>query len=190
MERSIRQEQVVRQLPPANPASAVEMPLMALVVGVMSAVAAEAAKSAESEQEKEHLAEMAAMLPPPCPEVEPQQVLRIQLAALKINDLPVKNHGVAIAHLFCTPESRETFGPPEQFATLFKDPMYAPLLNFEHVEFEPIYVMDDRASQRFCVTDAKGDKAHYLARLLIQKTGPEAGCWLTDSILRVACQTV
>ncbi len=163
---------------------------MALVVGVMSAVAAEAAKSANSEQEKERLAEMAAMLPPPCPEVEPHQVLRIQLAALKVNDLPVKNHGVAIAHLFCTPESREILGPPELFANLFKDPMYAPLLNFDEVEFEPITIKNDRATQRFSVTDLLGERAYYVAHLLIQKTGDEAGCWLTDSILRVACQKV
>lgn len=167
-----------------NDSSPQNVQLMALVIGVMSAVTAEVKKCAEEETANHTLAALVEMLPPPSPDLHPDQVLRIQLSALKANDVPTTNHGIEVAHRFCTAESRAILGTPSQFAQLFRDPMYSPLLNFKSVTFEPTYLKSDRASVRFTVSCAKGCEANYIAHLVVEISGPDVGCWMTDSILR------
>ncbi len=158
--------------------------LMALVIGVMSAVTAEVERTAQERTDNDHLAEMVKLLPKPDPNHRPDQVLKIQLAALKANDIPSPNHGIALAHRFCTAESRALLGAPKEFVQLFRDPMYSPLLNFQAVNFGSAYEKQNRVSIRFTVTAADGAEAHYIAHLVKETSGPDTDCWMTDSILR------
>lgn len=178
---SRRKQKSAAAIGDANPQN---VHMMALVIGVMSAVTAEVEKVAEQEVASHRMAGMIKMLPLPHQELTPEQVLKIQLAALKMNDVPADNNGVRTAHRFCTAESRAILGTPEQFTLLFRDPMYSPLLNFQSLRFDGVYRKGSRACIQFTVTCGKGSEAHYIAHLVIEEDGPDKGCWMTDSILR------
>jgi hypothetical protein len=67
--------------------------------------------------------------PKPSPELLPEDVVKIQLNALKHND--EKNHGIAIAYRFASPENRLHTGPLERFIRMLHNPLYAPMLNYD-----------------------------------------------------------
>ena len=161
-----------------------DAPLMALVTGVMSAVNAELEKNEEQGAGADP-SNLVKQLPTASPVLQPDEVVKIQLAALKMNDVPVPGHGVKVTFNFCTPESRDYLGDAAHLAVLFRDPGYAPLLNFKSVEFQAISIRHDRATQRFTVIGADGRPANFVAHLLLQTKGEERDCWLTDAILRL-----
>lgn len=164
-----------------------DAPMMAIVIGITTAVNAELSKCLETPPVDE-MTGLVQQLPAPSPALTPEQVLGIQLAALKMNDVPEPNNGVRVAWDFCTPESQDYVGGRAHFEDLYRDVMYLPLVNFREVQFSPMTQNAHRASQRFTVVPRQGKAQHYVAHLVCQQAGDRNGCWLVDAILPVSGQ--
>jgi hypothetical protein len=119
-------------------------------------------------------------LPQPNPALSPEQVVKIQLEALKNND--ETNHGIEITFNFASPTNKKYTGPLPRFIQMVKNPLYRPMLNHRSAEYEPIEVSGDTARQRVILTGADGQTVIYLFSLSKQVDGPWKGCWMTDSV--------
>lgn len=155
-----------------------EFVLLALVVGVMSAVKAEAACAGQVADPE--ITMILGRLPTPNPGLTPDQVVKIQLSAFKIND--AADQGVRKAYDFASPASKRVAGPVERFAVLVRNPVYLPLLNFNLVQFGSINVIGEDAEQHVSVTSSQGVEFNYLFRLSRQAIGEFSGCWMTDRL--------
>lgn len=120
----------------------------------------------------------------PSPGLTPQEVVRIQLQALKKNDVPETDNGIRIAFRFASPRSLAFTGPLEHFVSIVKNPTFAALVNHDSATFYPLRLEGDNAIQRVTIRDSSGQRAVFLFYLSRQKSGPDAGCWLTDGIVR------
>src|SRR5688572_22034437 len=114
-----------------------EFMLLALVVSVMSAVKAEAGQiiSIQKHDPDPAIGALLEQLPSPAPGLTPDQVVRIQLSAFKVND--AADQGLQKVYDFASPASRVIAGPVERFSLLVRNPVYLPLLGFESVSFGP-----------------------------------------------------
>ncbi|MDX1993075.1 MAG: DUF4864 domain-containing protein [bacterium] len=123
--------------------------------------------------------------PVPHPTYSPDEVIRIQLRALQHNDHPGSNSGIAVAFGFASPANRVVTGPLMRFMFLVHDTLYAPLLNFQCVDYAPIVVDGNFAQQVVRVVGQHGESAAYVFGLSRQENDPFSGCWMTDSVLRI-----
>ena len=121
----------------------------------------------------------------PDPKLKPEEVIAIQLEALKSNkDMP-DDAGIAITFNFASPANRKMTGPLPRFIEMLKNPFYAIMLNFERYEAGKIERDGDVAQQRVTLIDAKGNRAMFLFILSKQKEAPYKDCWMTDIVHRV-----
>lgn len=120
----------------------------------------------------------------PSPDLTPNEVVRLQLQALKRNDEPAPDTGIEIAFRFASPSNREVTGPLPRFVELVKNPAYLPLLNHRSASQSPIEIKDDVARQRVRVVDEAGATAIFIFTLSKQTQAPYAGCWMTDGVER------
>lgn len=120
----------------------------------------------------------------PSPDLEPDEVVKIQLDALQNDDLTPDNAGVRAAFRFASPENREQTGPIDRFIRLVKNPLYTPLIGFERAEVGIMLILGDYAQQRVRVMNAKKGAATYVFTLSRQYAAPYEGCWMTDNVVR------
>ena len=157
-----------------------EFMLLALVVSVMSAVKAEAEHKTNTNVPDPETAALLSTFPQPCEELTPEQVVRIQLSAFKVND--AADQGLKKAYEFASPESRIIAGPLERFAVLVRNPVYLPLLNFESVTLGAMQIVGEEAEQPISIIASSGAAASYRFRLSRQQFGEHEGCWMTDRV--------
>jgi len=173
---------------PADEKPVSEVTLLALVVSVMSAVVSEAGKEYEEATGVVPSADCAAalaLLPSPSSDFSPEQVVKIQLSALKLNDLAGHDSGVEKVYEYASAANVEMTATPENFRNLMKSPVYRPLVGFTQVEFEPIRCDGHSAEQSVLVTPANGAApVKYTFLLMREMFGEKAGCWLVDGIAR------
>ena len=130
------------------------------------------------------LEEILGTLPQPDPTLGPEQVIQIQLKALKRNDEPEPDTGIATAFNFASPDNRATTGPLGRFALMVHSPAYAPMLNYKAEQIGPLEMVGDSVQQSVLLLDAQGKTAVYAFVLSRQEDGPCAGCWMTDGVMR------
>jgi hypothetical protein len=121
----------------------------------------------------------------PDPGLTPEQVISIQLEALKSNRDLSGDRGIAISFNFASPANRRMTGPLARFIEMVKNPLYAIMLNFERYEAAKIEIDGDVARQRVTLIDAKGNRSLFLFVLSKQKEAPYKDCWMTDVVQRV-----
>jgi hypothetical protein len=124
-------------------------------------------------------------LPQPLPELPPYMVVKLQLEALQNNDDPVPDYGIKVAFQFASPANRVSTGPLSHFTQLVKNPLYAPMLNFQVAEYGPIAVVETEAQQLVTIISADGEPASYVFTLSRQSVPPYMGCWMTDGVVRI-----
>jgi len=121
--------------------------------------------------------------PGPDPALGPQDVVRIQLEALRGND--AGDEGIAAAFRFASPGNRASTGPVARFARMIKAGPYRLMLKYRAVDFEPVEVRGDRARQRVTLIGVEGSMTYefYLSR----QPAPECPgrCWMTDAVTAV-----
>jgi hypothetical protein len=121
----------------------------------------------------------------PDPKLTPEEVVAIQLEALKSNrDLP-DDRGIEITFNFASPANRKMTGPLARFVQMLKNPLYAIMLNFERYETAKVEYDGDTASQRVTLIDAGGNRSLFLFVLSKQREAPYENCWMTDIVHRV-----
>lgn len=116
----------------------------------------------------------------PTPELAPDQVVRIQLNALRHND--VENRGIEVAFRFASPNNKLSTGPLPRFVRMMQQGPYSLMLAYENVTYHPLEVVEDRARQRVTLIGSGLVVAYefYLSR---QTQGACTGCWMTDAVI-------
>jgi hypothetical protein len=120
----------------------------------------------------------------PDPALTPRDVVRIQLQALRRND--VHDRGIAAAFRFASPQNRRSTGPLPRFARMIKEGPYALMLRHSDVTYGPLRVQGRRAAQRVTLYAPGIAPVSYVFFLSRQEQdGPLDGCWMTDAVQRV-----
>ena len=124
--------------------------------------------------------------PRPDPRHSAEQVVGFQLAALRENDVPSADAGIATVFAFASPANQEATGPLPRFVALVKGPAYRALVGHRRAVRAPLRVAGDAAAGEVAVTSASGDEVTYLFSLRRQPPGgPYANCWMTDGVVPV-----
>lgn len=116
----------------------------------------------------------------PKPELTPDQVVQIQLNALRHND--ARNRGIEVAFRFASPDNKLHTGPLPRFISMIRQGPYRLMLDYENVSFHPLELVEDQARQRVTLIGAGlvVDYEFYLSR---QSEGSFDGCWMTDAVI-------
>lgn len=116
----------------------------------------------------------------PNPGLAPEQVVRIQLDALRNNDS--EDRGFEVAFRFASPANRVNTGPLSRFIRMIRQGPYSLMLDYENAAYHPVEIIEDRARQRVTLIGAglAVDYEFYLSR---QPDGEWQGCWMTDAVV-------
>ena len=116
----------------------------------------------------------------PHPDLTPGQVVSIQLAALRANDDPYPDAGIATAFGFASPANRQMTGPVARFASMLKSSLYRPMLGHTSAQFGPVQVDKEVARTQVVMFGGDGRVVAYDFTL---SRDPATHCWLTDSVM-------
>ena len=117
----------------------------------------------------------------PEPELEPNEVVKLQLLAMQQND--DSDFGIEVTFRFASPSNKIQTGPLKRFIRLVRNPSYRPLLNHINATFLELNIEEDFAVQDVIITTSNGERIGYRFRLSIQKGPLYPGCWMTDSVI-------
>ena len=116
-------------------------------------------------------------------EIEPDQVVKIQLSSLMNNDQPNIDDGIKQTWEFAHPLNKKYTGPLPKFINLLKSESYKMLIN--HLDSEIIEVFKSNNQYGFEVTILGNDKKYYKFQWVVEKyydEGPLKDCWLTTTV--------
>tara|TARA_B100001540_G_C15291657_1_gene410685 strand:+ start:36 stop:530 length:495 start_codon:yes stop_codon:yes gene_type:complete len=119
----------------------------------------------------------------PNSEIEPYQVIKIQLRSLKNNDDPFENAGIEQTWEFAHPNNKKYTGPLEKFKTLLSSESYKMLLN--HIDHNIVEVKTTDSLASYEVTILGKGKNYYKFSWMVEKynsDGPLKDCWLTTAV--------
>lgn len=122
--------------------------------------------------------------PNPDPRYGPGDVIRLQIEALRRNDQPTADAGIATAFRFASPANQVVTGPLEHFTQMVHNPLYEPLLGHIEARYGLMQVEGRRVTQMVIVTSAQGERCGYQFTLTRQQGGPFNDCWMTDGVMR------
>ena len=116
----------------------------------------------------------------PNPALAPDQVVKIQLEALKNNDS--SDRGIEVVFRFASPSNKQNTGPLDRFSRMIKEPLYSPMLNHRSVEYDPVQIVGREAKQRVTLVDRRGNTISYVFYLSKQSDASCRDCWMTDAV--------
>lgn len=116
----------------------------------------------------------------PDPALSPEEVVKIQMEALKYNDETDK--GIEITFRFASPGNKRFTGPLTRFTRMIKNDLYSPMLNHQSARYGTLERTGNYAAQRVTVIDSTGRAVIYVFALSKQDTPSCAGCWMTDGV--------
>ena len=119
----------------------------------------------------------------PNPSLKPIEVVSIQLNALKDNNNPYLNAGVAQTWEFSHPSNRKYTGPFEKFVNMMYTPSY--IIMIDHTDHNIIYVSDrDFIIHYFVeITNKEGNKFGFtwtLEKVIAESKFKD--CWMTTAV--------
>ena len=119
----------------------------------------------------------------PSKEIDPGQVIKIQLTALMKNDNPYKDRGIIQTWKFAHPNNQKITGPFEKFKNMIKTDSYSMLINHSNHEILEVYMSSEIAT--FEVTVLDNEKKYYKFKWQVEKYDREGqlkDCWLTTAV--------
>jgi hypothetical protein len=115
--------------------------------------------------------------------INPEQVVKIQLKGLMKNNDPSENYGIRQTWEFAHPTNQKATGPLDRFIIMIKGDSYKMLLNhIEHV-IKELQISNSSAFYEVVILD-KG-KSYYKFNWQVEKylkDGPLKDCWLTTMV--------
>ena len=115
--------------------------------------------------------------------IEPYQVVEIQLKSLQKNNSPTIDNGIKQTWEFAHPSNRKSTGPLDRFKTMLKGKSYRILL--DHLDHEIIQQNLANSVVLFEVRVLGEDKSYYKFKWQVakyKKEGPLKDCWLTTMV--------
>ena len=117
----------------------------------------------------------------PSPDINPIDVVEVQLFALQSND--ESDFGIRQTWEFAHPRNKMATGPLPRFTSMIKTPAYSILLN--NLKFETREIFNDGKIAGIAVRiEAKDNKAYTYMWTLekITEEGPLKGIWMTSGV--------
>ena len=117
----------------------------------------------------------------PSPDIDPIDVVEVQLFALQSND--ESDFGIRQTWEFAHPRNKMATGPLPRFTSMIKTPAYSILLN--NLKFETKEIFNDGKTAGIAVRiEAKDNKAYTYMWTLekIIEEGPLNGNWMTSGV--------
>ncbi len=116
----------------------------------------------------------------PSPELTPEQVVQIQLNALRHNDS--RDRGIEVAFRFASPDNKLQTGPLARFTRMLQQGPYKLMFAYDNASFDPVEIEEGYARQRVTLIGSGLVVAYefYLSR---QTEGGCIGCWMTDAVI-------
>jgi len=119
----------------------------------------------------------------PNDDIEPYQVVKIQLRSLKENDSPTKDNGIEQTWELAHPNNQKNTGPLDNFKIMIKGKSYEMLLN--HLDHKVVEIRSNDLVVLFEVTILDQNKAYYKFNWQVEKYTKEGSlnnCWLTTIV--------
>ena len=121
----------------------------------------------------------------PSPSLTPQEVVQVQIDALRRNDIPSADAGIKRSFRFASPSNRLVTGPIDHFIEIVRSPAYSPLLNSISATVADSQVEGEQAKVLVQIVSGSGREVYYLFLLSKQQNGEYRGCWMTDAVIRL-----
>ena len=121
----------------------------------------------------------------PTPEINPEEVVKIQLSSLMNNNVPYLNAGIEQTWEFAHPNNRMYTGPLDNFIRMIKNPSYAMMI--DHLDHNIIPVQEQENSSYYFVelTDSNGKKFGFEWTVeKVEQSGEFKDCWMTVGVSR------
>jgi hypothetical protein len=115
----------------------------------------------------------------PNPELSPQAVIQLVLAALKHNDSPYLDAGIETLYSFSSERMRSKVGDMSAYKRALHNDLYKPLLKHAQSEADVFMQIAESARQTVVV-----DGVPYLFALAKQSYGEYKDCWLLAGLTR------
>ena len=115
--------------------------------------------------------------------IEPYQVVEIQLKSLQKNNSPTIDNGIEQTWEFAHPSNRKSTGPLAKFKSMLKGKSYKTLL--DHLDHEIVQENLNNSVALFEVSVLGKDKSYYKFKWQVEKykvDGPFKDCWLTTMV--------
>ena len=119
----------------------------------------------------------------PTPEINPEEVVKIQLSSLMNNNEPYLNAGIEQTWEFAHPSNRAFTGPIQRFTQMMYAPSYAVMLN--HKKHDIIEVKLDKNIAYFFIELTSTDGKIFGFKWTLEKVKEEGGfkdCWMTTAV--------
>jgi len=119
---------------------------------------------------------------PPSPSLSAEQVVRVQLDALRHNDEPVPDAGIAQTWALAHPGNQRATGPYARFRGMLHGAAFKPLLN-HHGHTVEVKIETPTAVTFAVLIQARDGRAlGYAWTVERVASGPLAACWLTTAV--------
>jgi opacity protein-like surface antigen len=119
----------------------------------------------------------------PDPSLSPQDVVSIQIEALRNNDTPYENRGIEVTFNFASPANKRITGPIERFAAMVRNPIYAPMINHRTAKYGKLMIEGEIASIDIILISEDGAYVGYRFTLSRQQGSQYEGSWMTDAVV-------
>ena len=119
----------------------------------------------------------------PKPEINPEEVVKIQLSSLMNNNEPYLNAGIEQTWEFAHPSNRAFTGPIQRFTQMMYAPSYAVMLN--HKKHDIIEVKLDKNIAYFFIELTSTDGKIFGFKWTLEKVKEEGAfknCWMTVAV--------
>ena len=117
--------------------------------------------------------------PSPDPALRPDEVVRIQLEALRQND--AADHGIEVCFRFASPNNQSNTGPVGRFGEMIKTGPYSLMLDYHDAQYAEVEIREDRARQ-LVTLKGTSETITYGFYLSLQTHEACDGCWMTDTV--------
>ena len=119
----------------------------------------------------------------PTPEINPEEVVKIQLSSLMNNNEPYLNAGIEQTWEFAHPSNRAFTGPIQRFTQMMYAPSYAVML--DHKKHDIIEVKLAKNTAYFFIELTSTDGKMFGFKWTLEKVKEEGGfkdCWMTTAV--------
>ena len=119
----------------------------------------------------------------PSVNIDPKQVVLIQLKALMKNDSPYKDRGIEQTWEFAHPNNQRMTGPLDRFKRMLKGVSYSMLIDHKENTVTEIYKSSTLATYEVVILDK--DKQYFKFKWKVEKNNKEGkllDCWLTTAV--------
>ena len=118
----------------------------------------------------------------PQPQIDPKNVIKIQLQALQQNDNPINDAGIVQTWAFAHPSNRLMTGPIERFTLMMKSENYKNILYHRNHKIEPVFKTNIRSQFAVTITTLDDKKMTFKWELEKVQSGQFSGSWMTTSV--------